>query len=80
LLSNNVINDFISFSFDFKDEEIVDYYISFLKSLALKIPKIPIDFFLNEVPQKNYKVIYDGFFEEIPKFPIINSGSEVFQP
>ena len=49
LLSNNTINDFLSFSFDFKDEEIVDYYISFLKSLALKLPSIPTQFFLNDV-------------------------------
>lgn len=37
LLSHSVMQDLIMYLYDFTDEEIVDYYISFLKSLALRI-------------------------------------------
>lgn len=37
LLSHPVMQDLIMYNYDFTDEEIVDYYISLLKSLALRI-------------------------------------------
>ncbi len=37
LLSNNYINDLITHRFDFSNEEVLGYYISFLKSLSLKL-------------------------------------------
>ena len=49
LLSNNFINDIISFNFDFTNEEFLAYYISFLKSLALKTSAFPIALLYNEV-------------------------------
>ena len=48
ILSNNLINDFIGFEYDFTDDEILDYYINFLKSLALRMESNPIQLFYNQ--------------------------------
>ncbi|XP_052263692.1 protein CLEC16A-like isoform X3 [Dreissena polymorpha] len=48
LLSNNHINCIIVHKFDFSDEEVMAYYISFLKTLSLKLNKHTIHFFYNE--------------------------------
>ncbi|CAF0905318.1 unnamed protein product [Adineta steineri] len=48
LLSNNHVNNIISHKFDFSDEEITAYYISFLKTLSLKLNKHSIHFFYTE--------------------------------
>jgi len=48
VLSNNAINEFITHSFNFADDETVDYYISFLKSLALRLEVIPLELFYNQ--------------------------------
>ncbi|CAF4104314.1 unnamed protein product, partial [Rotaria sp. Silwood1] len=48
LLSNNHVNNIIIHKFDFSDEEITAYYISFLKTLSLKLNKHSINFFYNE--------------------------------
>ncbi|CAF3889210.1 unnamed protein product, partial [Rotaria sordida] len=48
LLSNNHVNNIILHKFDFSDEEITAYYISFLKTLSLKLNKHSINFFYNE--------------------------------
>jgi len=50
LLSNNHVNDVICHKFDFSDEEVMAYYISFLKTLSLRLNKHTIHFFYNEVP------------------------------
>ncbi|GAM27116.1 hypothetical protein SAMD00019534_102910 [Acytostelium subglobosum LB1] len=47
LLSNNYINEIIIHKFDFSIEEVLDYYISFLKALSLKLDKSTINFFFN---------------------------------
>lgn len=49
ILSNNTINEFISFNYNFNDDEIVDYYISFLKSLSIRLETNPLQLFFNEV-------------------------------
>ena len=49
LLSNNHINSIIVHKFDFSDEEILAYYISFLKTLSFKLNVHTIHFFYNEV-------------------------------
>ena len=49
LLSNDHVNNIILHKFDFSDEEITAYYISFLKTLSLKLNKHSIHFFYNEV-------------------------------
>ncbi len=48
LLSNNHINKIIEHRFDFDDEEVMAYYISFLKTLSLKLNVHTIHFFFNE--------------------------------
>ena len=48
LLSNNHINNIILNKFDFSDEEVMAYYISFLKTLSLKLNSHSIHFFFNE--------------------------------
>ncbi|CAH1795101.1 unnamed protein product [Owenia fusiformis] len=48
LLSNNHVNSIIIHRFDFSDEEVMAYYISFLKTLSLKLNKHTIHFFYNE--------------------------------
>ncbi|KAJ1488880.1 hypothetical protein T484DRAFT_1555101, partial [Baffinella frigidus] len=37
LLSNDHINELITHRFDFQDEELMAYYISFLKALSLRL-------------------------------------------
>ncbi|XP_048575920.1 protein CLEC16A isoform X4 [Nematostella vectensis] len=48
LLSNNHVNSIIIHKFDFSDEEVLAYYISFLKTLSLKLNTQTIHFFFNE--------------------------------
>lgn len=49
LLSTKIITQTLLWKFDFQNEEIVEYYINFLKGLALKVHNGPIQFFFNEV-------------------------------
>jgi protein CLEC16A len=49
LLSNNHVNSIIVHKFDFSDEEVMAYYISFLKTLSLKLNSHTIHFFYNDV-------------------------------
>nr|XP_046194723.1 protein CLEC16A-like isoform X2 [Oncorhynchus gorbuscha] len=48
LLSNNHVNSIIVHKFDFSDEEIMAYYVSFLKTLSLKLNNHTVHFFYNE--------------------------------
>ncbi|XP_022658249.1 protein CLEC16A-like isoform X4 [Varroa destructor] len=48
LLSNNHVNSIIVHKFDFTDEEVMAYYISFIKTLSLKLTSHTIHFFYNE--------------------------------
>ncbi|XP_013169463.1 PREDICTED: protein CLEC16A isoform X2 [Papilio xuthus] len=48
LLSNNHVNSIIVHKFDISDEEVMAYYISFLKTLSLKLNNHTIHFFYNE--------------------------------
>ncbi|KAF0312325.1 Protein CLEC16A [Amphibalanus amphitrite] len=48
LLSNNHVNSIIVHKFDFSDEEVMAYYISFLKTLSLKLNTHTVHFFYNE--------------------------------
>ena len=47
LFSNNYINDLIVHDFDFNDNEILSYYVSFLKTISLKLDRDVINFFFN---------------------------------
>jgi protein CLEC16A len=51
LLSNNHVNSIIVHKFDFSDEEVMAYYISFLKTLSFRLNKHTIHFFYNEHTQ-----------------------------
>lgn len=64
LLSNNHVNSIIVHKFDFSDEEVMAYYISFLKTLSLKLNAHTVHFFYNEVSvlkkidlNKNLKIL-----------------------
>ncbi|KAL6728804.1 hypothetical protein Aduo_010539 [Ancylostoma duodenale] len=48
LLSNNHVNSIITHNFDFNNEEIMAYYISFMKTLSFKLNPSTIHFFFNE--------------------------------
>lgn len=47
LLSNNHVNSIIMHKFDLSDEEVMAYYISFLKTLSFKLNPHTIHFFFN---------------------------------
>uniref|UniRef100_A0A0R3RPE1 FPL domain-containing protein n=1 Tax=Elaeophora elaphi TaxID=1147741 RepID=A0A0R3RPE1_9BILA len=51
LLSNNHVNSIITYRFNFENEEIMAYYISFLKTLSFKLNMYTIHFFFNEANQ-----------------------------
>ncbi|CAI4232062.1 unnamed protein product [Auanema sp. JU1783] len=48
LLSNNHVNYIITYNFDLSNEEIMAYYISFLKTLSFKLNPCTIHFFFTE--------------------------------
>jgi protein CLEC16A len=50
LFSNNHINNIVDLDFDFSDEEVLGYYISFLKTISLKLNTGTVHFFLNSSP------------------------------
>ncbi|KAK5969100.1 FPL domain-containing protein [Trichostrongylus colubriformis] len=52
LLSNNHVNSIITHTFDFTNEEIMAYYISFLKTLSFKLNPSTIHFFFNEATEE----------------------------
>lgn len=52
LLSNNHVNSIISHKFDLENDEILAYYISFLKTLSFKLNAATIHFFFNETTEE----------------------------
>jgi len=49
LLGNPFLNLLISYDFGFaRDDELVDYYVNFLKSLTLKLDSETVNFFFND--------------------------------
>lgn len=48
LLSKNHMNSIITHKFDFQEEEVLAYYISFMKSLSMKLTSDTLLFFHNE--------------------------------
>jgi protein CLEC16A len=51
LLSNNLINDFISLPLDLENEEVIAYFVSFLKTLSLNLNTNTVHFFFDEESQ-----------------------------
>lgn len=60
MLSNNYVNSIIVHKFDFSDEEIMAYYISFLKTLSLKLNNHTVHFFYNEVSECRFRTAVGG--------------------
>lgn len=48
MFSNNYINSLLSTKFDFDDEEVASWYVSFIKSLSLLVNPDTIKLFLND--------------------------------
>eukprot|EP01113_Clastostelium_recurvatum_P026884 TRINITY_DN3230_c0_g1_i1.p1 TRINITY_DN3230_c0_g1~~TRINITY_DN3230_c0_g1_i1.p1 ORF type:complete len:1403 (-),score=398.80 TRINITY_DN3230_c0_g1_i1:605-4813(-) len=49
LFSNNHINKVIIHKFDFSDEELLAYYVSFMKTLSLKLDRSTVQFFFSAI-------------------------------
>ncbi|PIA12854.1 hypothetical protein COEREDRAFT_50648, partial [Coemansia reversa NRRL 1564] len=49
LFSNNFVNQVIAAPVDMDNEEVVSYYVAFLKALSLKLTPNTIHFFFNEL-------------------------------
>jgi protein CLEC16A len=47
LFSNNHINNILEVEFDFDDEEVLGYYVSFLKTISLKLNPRTVQFFFD---------------------------------
>ena len=49
MFAHSFLNELITHDFDFNnDDELVDYYVSFLKSLTLKLNEETVNFFFND--------------------------------
>ncbi|KAI8470983.1 MAG: hypothetical protein J3K34DRAFT_520884 [Monoraphidium minutum] len=46
LFSNNHVNNIVDLDFDFEDEEVLGFYVSFLKTISLKLNPTTVHFFL----------------------------------
>ncbi|EAR83388.3 CLEC16A, putative (macronuclear) [Tetrahymena thermophila SB210] len=57
ILSHQIINDLITFQFDFNDDDFVDYYINFLKSLSQRLDQIPLQLLFNS-KYSNFPLIW----------------------
>ena len=90
LLSNNHVNCIIVHKFDFSDEEVMAYYISFLKTMSLKLNVHTIHFFFNEViTESNNMFIQHEYstwsrltlfliFQHTNDFPLYTEGIKFF--
>ncbi|GBF91765.1 hypothetical protein Rsub_04069 [Raphidocelis subcapitata] len=50
LFSNNHVNNIVDLDFDFDDEEVLGFYVSFLKTISLKLSPLTVHFFLVDAP------------------------------
>lgn len=48
-MSHKVMNRVITYEYNFENEDIVNYYIAFLKSLTMRLDAESIKLFFNEV-------------------------------
>lgn len=74
------MNSIIVHKFDFSDEEVMAYYISFLKTLSLKLNAHTIHFFYNEV---SFFLCYNCFcdiilFQHTNDFPLYTEAIKFF--
>ncbi|KAL3683721.1 hypothetical protein R1sor_001743 [Riccia sorocarpa] len=66
LFSNEYINNFITYPFDFRHEETLAYYISFLRTISLKLDHNTVSFFIKT---KN---------DEVVSFPLYSEAIKLF--
>jgi hypothetical protein len=67
-LSNNLINDIISYSFPVdQDEELLGYYVSLLKMLAIRLTPDTVLFFMNEV-----QPVLQSLLQSLLQFPAVS--------
>ena len=78
------MNCIIVHKFDFSDEEVMAYYISFLKTMSLKLNVHTIHFFFNEVTNnsRNFSMqpFLTNFFSAYKWFPPVHWSHKIFQP
>lgn len=77
LLSNNHINAVISHSFDFDNEELLAYYVSFIKTLSFKLNSNTIHFFFNEVGYLSI-VINIHLIQTTREFPLFTEALKFY--
>ncbi|MBA0633209.1 hypothetical protein Godav_001833 [Gossypium davidsonii] len=65
MFSNEHVNYLITYSFDFRNEELLSYYISFLRAISGKLNKNTISLLL-----KTQGVSVPLFYEEVVSFPL----------
>ncbi|KAF8073073.1 ema [Scenedesmus sp. PABB004] len=53
LFSNNHVNNIVDLDYDFDDEEVLGYYVSFLKTIALRLNAGTAQFFINAAPTRH---------------------------
>ena len=51
ILSNNYINEFLLYTYEFENDELLDQFVSFLKTLSLRMNEQTIQFFYIEKTQ-----------------------------
>ena len=80
LLSNNHVNSLIVLKLDFSDEEVLAYYISFLKTLSFKLNTHTIHFFYNEVSVYVYnRDSYSSIvWQHLRDFPLYTEAIKFF--
>ncbi|KAK3274368.1 hypothetical protein CYMTET_17444 [Cymbomonas tetramitiformis] len=66
LFSNNYLNEIISHRFDLHDEELLAYYISFLKTISLKLNECTVQCFIHS--ETNEKKTFPLYTEAIKYF------------
>ena len=64
ILSNNYINEFLKYPYDFENDELLDHFVSFLKSLSLRMNDQTIQFF---------------FIEKTKTIPLLNRAIELLR-
>ena len=60
LLSNDRINALITHRFDFDDEELMAYYISFIKALSLRMNEDTVHFFFNPDKSSQFPLLTEA--------------------
>jgi len=60
ILSNNHVNRLMSTSMDFDDEEVLAYYITLMKSLAMRLDNESIKFFFIQHPEPSFPLYIEA--------------------